>query len=169
MKITEIIQEAHHSITKTTKIGPWTVQIDSHALVSIAHKGVKLSDFTNIVTYSCLAPDIYQQVPVGKGVYFQDVNTLVSIYVTRVSDDTLRVETVLPPSQKPKPPFYRRPVPSSDRQDSQVEKTLQAMQAKTQALGRDAVSQELERITPAMNNLNREQRRRLQKMSRRAV
>jgi hypothetical protein len=167
MKITEIISEAHHSIISKTKIGPWTVHLDSHAMVSVAHKGVPLEDFSNIVTYSCLSPDVYQRVPIGKGVFFQDVNTMISIYVTRLSETDLRVETVLPKSEIPKPPMFRRPVPFHGmKRPKEVNSALNAIRADSLDRGRDAVSQDMEKSATSMANLNRQQRREFDKQMR---
>lgn len=161
MRIKEILTEAHHSIVKTLQIGPWQVQVDSHFLVSLAHKGVDIKTATSIVTYSALQPDIYQTVPVGKGVFYQDVNTMVSIYVHRVNQNTIRVETVLPPSEIPKPPMFRRPVPPNETPRMRaVDRNIEFMRKQTQLRGRDAVSQDLEKTIP-YQNLNRAQRRQL--------
>jgi len=166
MKITEIISEAHHSILSKTKIGPWTVHLDSHALVSVAHKGVPLEDFSNIITYSCLAPDVYQKVPIGKGVFFQDVNTMISIYVTRLSETDLRVETVLPKSEIPKPPMFRRPVPFHGiKRPEKVDRSLRYMRAASLDRGRDAVSQDMEKAAASMP-ATRQQRRHIEKQMR---
>lgn len=167
MKITEIINEAHHSIAGTFKIGPWTIYFDSHALVSVAHKEVSLADFTNIVSYSCTLPDVYPTIPIGKGAYFQDVNTMISIYVTRLSRFELRVETVLPKTQIPKPPMFRRPVPPASFKDNKrVGATLASLKADSLVRGRDAVSQDMEKnlATPK----NRAERRQLDKLMRRS-
>ena len=187
MKITEIISEAHHSIVTSAKVGPWIVHMDSHALVSVAHKGVPLADFSNIVNYSCLLPDVYQKVPIGKGVFFQDVNTMISIYVKRLSETELVVETVLPKSEIPKPPMFRRPVPPHKiKHSKEVNQTLDAMRAASLDQGRDAISQDMEKavrdrnaalsqemdkftaIKQVMPQLNRQQRREFDKQMRRA-
>ncbi len=169
MKILEIIQEAHHSIINTIKMGRWTVHLDSHAMVSVAHKGVSLEHFSNIISYSCFLPNVYETVPIGKGVFFQDVNTMISIYVHRLAENELRVETVLPPSEIPKPPMFRRPVPITDQKPtSKITKSMNAMRAASQERGRDAVSQDLEKLAPIYQNLNREERRKMYKMMRRS-
>jgi hypothetical protein len=163
MRIKEILTEAHHSIVKTLRIGPWQVQLDSHFLVSVAHKGIDIKTATSIVTYSALQPDIYQTVPVGKGVFYQDVNTMISIYVHRVNQNTIRVETVLPPSEIPKPPMFRRPVPPNETpRNPDVDRAVDYIRKQSQLKGRDAVSQEIEKIKPYID-LNRAQRRKLYK------
>jgi hypothetical protein len=163
MKISEIILEAHHSILATTKIGPWNVQFDSHAFASIANRGIPPEDYTNIASYMCFLPDVFPTVPVGRGAYFQDTNTRISIYATRVTKDTIRIETVLGPDMQPKPPLFRRPVPPSTVKHKNP-LDLSQLRARTQVLGRDAVSQELEKIKPLMP-VNRAERRKFSKFA----
>jgi len=162
MKISELLCEAHHSLFHTQEIGPWKVLIDSHFIVSLAHKGVRLEDASHILAYSCVLPDVWQTVPIGKGAYFQDANTWISLYIKRIGPNELRLETVLPPSEKPKPPMFRRLVPKSTYTiKPKDQKMISQMGAETKLRGRDAVSQEIENLlnTP----MNREQRRRLEK------
>ena len=168
MKITEIISEAHHSIVHRMKIGQWTIHIDSHALVSAPHKNVSIEDFTNIVIYSSMLPDVYQTIPIGKGVFFQDVNTMISIYVKRISENDLRVETVLPKSEIPKPPMFRRPVPANKIKRSKKQGEIYNT-ARTDSLkrGRDEISQDIEKIA-SLPPLNRQQKRELDKRMRRS-
>jgi hypothetical protein len=164
MRFKEIISEAHHSILSTTRIGPWNVQFDSHAFVTIADRNIPPEQYTNIVTYMCFLPDVLPTIPVGRGAYFQDTNTKISVYVTRVSVDTVRVETVLGPDMPPKPPLFRRPVPPSSVKHKKLD--LSRLRADTQARGRDAVSQDMEKLQPMVPR-NREERRRLDKAMRR--
>lgn len=184
MKITEIISEAHHSIVSSARVGQWIAHMDSHALVSVAHKGVPLEDFSNIVNYSLRLPDVYQKVPIGKGVFFQDVNTMISIYVKRLSETELVIETVLPKSEIPKPPMFRRPVPPHKlKRPKEVDRTLNTMRAASLDQGRDAVSRDMEKFVQDRNaalsqdiekaaafvqQLNRQQRRELEKQMRRS-
>ena len=164
MRASEFITEAHHGILKTVTVGPWSVQIDTHATVSMASRGVSPSTFSDIVTYACSSPNIVDTIPIGKGAYFQDVNTMVSVYLHRLSENEIRVETVLGPDMKPKPPMFRRPIPSTTRKPSAImQKNLNYMAQQAQELGRDAVSQKLATIS----NLNRADRRALKRSSKR--
>ena len=165
MKVHEILLEAHHSILTTFPAGPWKVEIDSHATVSLADRNIPLHKFTAMITYMCSLPDVLPTVPVGRGAYFQDTNTRISIYVTRTADKTVRVETVLSPTMAPKAPLFRRPVPDWQPKGRKPN-DLPAMQADIKARGRDAVSQDLEQLRPLMP-VNREQRRQFAKKMRR--
>lgn len=169
MKITEIVLEAHHYVHKTIQIGSWTVHLDSHAIVSAAHRNVPFEVLTNIISYLCFMPDVLPTFPVGRGAYFQDTNTLVSIFVKRISENDVRIETVLGSDMKPKPPLFRRPVPANTKSApanlKQIEKHLHKA---SQEQGRDAVSQDIESGAHFAKNLNREQRRRLEKIQRRS-
>ena len=64
MRANEFISEAHHSILKTVTIGPWSVQIDTHAVASMASRGVSPSDFSDIVNYACKSPDTLNTIPI---------------------------------------------------------------------------------------------------------
>ena len=165
MKVHEIINEAHHSILASFPAGPWKVEIDSHAMVSQVDRNIPLHIFTAIITYMCSLPDVLPTIPVGRGAYFQDTNTRISIYVTRTADKTIRVETVLSPAMMPKAPLFRRPVPAWQPKSRQPD-DLAPMQADIKARGRDAVSQDLEQLKPLMP-VNREQRRQFAKQMRR--
>lgn len=161
----EFINEAHHSIMKTLTIGKWKVLIDSHAFVSMAARGISPLDLSNIVTYACIFPDIVGTIPIGKGAYFQDVNTMISVYLHRLSETEIRVETVLSPDMNPKPPMFRRPVPINKMAlDPKIKQGQELMAKKIQQHGpegRDIVSKEIETdITPLLN-LNRADRRKL--------
>jgi hypothetical protein len=162
MRAKEFITEAHHSILKTLRIGPWIAHIDSHAVVSMTTRNISPLDFSNIVTYACMFPNILDTIPIGKGAYFQDVNTMISVYLHRLSVDEIRVETVLSPSMKPTPPMFRRPVPISNRKlDPKVKQAQEKMAQRIQQYGpdgRDIVSQEISTLTPVLN-LNRADRR----------
>jgi hypothetical protein len=148
MKITEIITEAHHSRLVTHKMGDWTVHFDSHLMATIPDRQIPLEDVVNITTYACLRyADELRTIPRGKGAYFQDTNTLISIYIRRNQHypNEITVETVLSPDMKPTPPLFRRPIPSHGLTiDKQHQKTMDYYRQQTQARGRDAVSQDLE-------------------------
>ena len=164
MRATEFITEAHHSILAVMKLGPWRVQIDSHALASAANRGVDTADFTNIINYAAQIPNTLSTIPIGKGAYFQDINTMISIYVHRISQDEIRVETVLGPDMSPKPPMFRRPVPKHNLKPIPGEKQAREWWGQqTQQHGRDHVSQELANRNSIrnsiMNTMNRADRR----------
>ena len=165
MRASEFIVEAHHSIIKTMPIGPWKVQIDSHAFVSMAARGVSPLDFSNIVTYACLYPDIVDTIPIGKGAFFQDVNTMVSVYLHRIGENEIRIETVLGPDMKPKPPMFRRPVPvNTMKLDPRTKQGQDALAKRIQQHGpegRDVVSKEIETDVTPWLNLGRAERRAL--------
>ena len=159
MRASEFITEAHHSIMKTMTIGSWRVLIDSHAVVSMTARNVSPITFSNIITYACIYPDVAATIPIGKGAYVQDTNTLVSVYLYRLSENEIRVETVLGPDMKPKSPMFRRPIPSTTRKTSPImQQNLDYMARQAQQYGRDAVSQKLATIAP-YSNLNRADRR----------
>jgi hypothetical protein len=163
MRAKEITQKpkAHHSILMTLPCGAWKAQLDSHAYVTIPYRGIPLEKFVNIINHMCAYPDVLPTIPIGRGAYFQDTNSKISVYVTRISTDTIRIETVLDPSMRPKPPLFRRPVPAwqptGKRLDPAVAKSLQAQ---TQAQGRDAASQQAELMKPLIP-VNRAERRAL--------
>lgn len=163
MRASEFITEAHHSILKTITIGAWKVQIDSHAFVSMTARGVSPLDFSNIVTYACIYPDIVDTIPIGKGAYFQDVNTMISVYLHRLGEREIRVETVLGPDMKPKPPMFRRPVPINKMAlDPKIKQGQEWMAKRINQQGpegRDNVSKEIETDIAPIMNLNRADRR----------
>ena len=164
MRASEFITEAHHSILNTVTRGPWRVQIDTHAVASMASRGVSPSDFGDIINYACTSPDTLNTIPIGKGAYFQNINNMVSVYINRLSKNEIRVETVLGPDMKPKPPMFRRPIPNTTKKPSAImQKNLNYMAQQAQELGRDAVSQKLATIS----NLNRADRRALSRASKR--
>lgn len=166
MRIKEIISEAHHSIVKSLQMGPWMVHIDSHALVSAPVRDVSLSVLTALIRYAAYTPNMYDTVPVGRGAYLQDLNTRASIYVKRVSQDELRIETVLGPDMRPSEPLFRRPIPAANVRIDPRDARRQAL-VKQQALerGRDAVSQDMEQFKDLAPQ-NRHQRRALDKFMR---
>jgi hypothetical protein len=161
MKIQEVIQEAHHSIVKTITIDPWSLQVDSHAIATAADRSIPLHTLTNIVSFACAIPGLFDTVPVGRGAYFQDTNTGISVYIHRLSDRVLRWETVLSPGMRPKPPLFRRPVPASQlKPQADVDRNQARMRQQTQQRGRDSVSQDLAQVSPLLQ-LNRADRRAL--------
>lgn len=179
MRAQEFVTEAHHHRIGSQEIGQWTVHIDSHALVTIADRDIQLGDVVNILTFACKYVPELKTIPRGRGAYFQDTNTLVSVYIRRSEHypNELTLETVLSPNMKPSAPLFRRPVPPTpqDMQDTPALKAQKAaMRRDTQAQGRDAVSQDIEGMMPdirayaarprsAEAPLNREQRRALNK------
>jgi len=161
MRASEFITEAHHSIMQTMTIGSWKVLIDSHAFVSMTARDVSPIDFSNIITYACIFPNIVDTIPIGKGAFFQDINTMISVYLHRLSKNEIRVETVLSPDMKPKPPMFRRPVPTSHiKLDAKTQRGQAELSKEIRQRGRDEVSQELETIKPLLN-MNRADRRAL--------
>lgn len=172
MKISEIISEAHHSIIRTTEIGPWILDIDSHFLSSMADRSdvLNLKEVTSIVTAVCLELEALHKVPRGTGVFVQEVNSKISIYLYRYKNkpNRLRLETVLTPDMKPKEPVIRVSVPPSNNTMSKKEiKNLERVRAYTQSQGRDSYSQNLERnkdFISAMSQMNRQQRRAFNKI-----
>lgn len=165
MRANEFIVEAHHSIMKIITIGKWKVHLDSHAFVSMAARGISILDFSNIVTYACIFPDIVATIPIGKGAYFQDTNTMISVYLYRLGENEIRVETVLGPDMKPKPPMFRRPVPvNTKKEDPKIKQGQERMAKRIQQYGpdgRDIVSKEIETDVTPWLNLGRAERRAL--------
>lgn len=175
MRANEFVTEAHHYRMITQKMGPWTVHIDSHAFVTVADRGIGLADVVNILSFACFNVPELKTIPRGKGAYFQDTNTLISLYIKRSDHypNELTLETVLSPDMRPTPPLFRRSVPAHTIQEPANVTAGQAnMQKRIQAVGRDAVSQDVESMMPAVNAkinqpqaaeppaaLNREQRR----------
>jgi hypothetical protein len=166
MRLKEIISEAHHSILVTMPIGPWKVQIDSHAYATLPARNIPLENFTNMISYMCFLPDVLPTIPVGKGAYFQDTNTAISIYVTRVSNNVIRVETVLDRTMKPKQPLFRRAVPAPDMTNIKPV-DYGSLKADVKARGRDAVSQDIEKNLQPIMPVNRAERRKFSKLMRR--
>ena len=168
MRASEFITEAHHGILKTVTVGPWSVQIDTHAAVSLASRGVSPSTFTDIVTYACSSPNIVDTIPIGKGAYFQDVNTMVSIYLHRLSQNEIRVETVLGPDMKPKPPLFRRSVPNTNnvKLDPKFLNGQNKLAQDIQQYGRDDISKRISAVAPILN-LNRADYRKFQRLMKR--
>ena len=184
MKIQDII-EAHHSRLITHQMGDWTVHFDSHLMATIPDRRIPLADVVNIISYACLLVPELKTIPRGKGAYFQDTNTLISIYIRRNQHypNELTVETVLSPDMRPTPPLFRRSVPPHDMKVPKGhDKMMDYYHKKSQQYGRDAVSQDLENqkfgqnqtdLRPEMlspealdvlrSRLNREQRRTLDK------
>jgi len=175
MRAREFTTEAHHYRMATQKMGNWKVHLDSHAVVTMADRDIDSGSVINILGFACRNVPELGTIPLGKGAYFQDTNTLISLYLKRSDHypDEITLETVLSPDMRPTPPLFRRPVPPAprDMQDNAlVRANKQAMKQKTQARGRDAVSQDIESMMPtlkaSMNQppapdapLNREQRR----------
>ena len=173
MRAREFVTEAHHYRMATQQMGPWTVHIDSHAFVTMADRSISPGDVVNMLSFACRSVPEIKTIPRGKGAYFQDTNTMISIYIKRSDSypNELTLETVLPPEMAPTPPLFRRPVPPHDMRDTPLIKSgQQAMRQKIQSVGRDAVSQDVESMMPAMQAsmnqppapdapLNREQRR----------
>ena len=172
MKILELITEAHHATYMKFQYGPWRVELDTHLIASQLERKIQLADITNIIDWVTKQPDILSTIPLGRGAFFQDVRTAISIYFSRLEQDLVRVETVLPPTMKPKPPLFRRPVPPHDlppltRQQKRGQDRLTKM---AQQQGRDAVSQHLASMKPtidAISQLNRSDRRAFKRSLRR--
>lgn len=153
MRASEFITEAHHSRMLTWKLGTWTVHIDSHAFVSLPERDIALHDFVNILTFACKYVPELKDIPRGKGAYFQDTNTLVSLYLRRSQHypSEITVETALGPNMKPKPPLFRRSVPPPDYQDTDdMKRTAVSMRDRTMTHGRDKVSQDIEDLIPTI-------------------
>ena len=174
MRARAFTTEAHHYRMITGSMGPWTVHIDSHAFVTVADRGIKLADVVNILTFACLRVPELKTIPLGKGAYFQDTNTLISLYLKRSDHypNEITLETVLSPDMRPTPPLFRRAVLSHNiKEPKHVTSGQQAMRQKIQSVGRDAVSQDVESMMPAFNAKtnalgipqNREERRALDK------
>ena len=172
MKITEIICEAHHSIVKSTTIGNWIVDIDSHFIVTLADRNVlNPKVVTNIVTQVCLGSQALTKVPRGTGVFVQDTVSNISIYLYRYKNkpNQLRLETVLTPDMHPKEPIIRIAIPPTD--DTKIpakhQKAMDQMKKSIQSSDRDTVSQSLEKnkdTMDAMSKMNRQQRRAFNKI-----
>ena len=130
MRAQEFITEAHHHRIASQELGQWTVHIDSHALVTIADRDIQLGDVINILTFACKYVPELKTIPRGKGAYFQDTNSLVSIYIRRSEHypNELTLETVLGPKMAPSPPLFRRSVPPTPR-DLQDTPSLRASKA----------------------------------------
>lgn len=180
MRAEEFITEAHHHRMGTQQIGQWTVHVDTHALVSAADRDIATGDMVNIAEFAFKYVPELKTIPRGKGAYFQDTNTLISLYIKRSANypNEFTIETVLGPDMRPSPPLFRRSVPPTPEwmQDTPKDKAARAaMRRDTRALGRDAVSQDIEGMMPQIRNyslkksmstevpLNREQRRALKK------
>ena len=168
MRANEFITEAHHSILKTMTIGQWRVLIDSHAVVSMAARNVSPITFSNIITYACIYPDVAATIPIGKGAYVQDTNTLVSVYLHRLSENEIRVETVLGPDMKPKPPLFRRSVPNTNnvKLDPKFLNGQNKLAQDIQQYGRDDISKRISAVAPILN-LNRADYRKFQRLMKR--
>ena len=178
MRADEFLNEAHHHRIITRQIGTWTVHIDTHLIATIADRDIVVGDVVNILSFACRYVPELKTIPLGKGAYFQDTNTLVSLYLKRSQHypNEITLETVLSPTQAPTPPLFRRSVPQHDMPDTpKIKAGKEMMRQYTQTLGRDAVSQDLETLAPKINAkqyytapetevpLNREQRRALNK------
>ena len=182
MKIKEVVTEAHHSRLISKKIGEWTVHLDSHLMATIPARRIPLEDVVNIIDYACLEVPELKTIPRGKGAYFQDTNTNLSIYIRRNQHypDQITIETVLSPDMTPSPPLFRRAVPAHDfKFNKKHQERMDYYYQQAQERGRDAVSQDLEtavlnrdkkpeemspeEIDNFRQTLNREQRRALDK------
>jgi len=175
MKISEIVQKkplAHHSVMTTITVGPWQVQLDTHALASRVdpQRSVPQHEFVAIMNSACNTPGTLDTIPIGRGAFFQDTNTRVSLYFKRLDQHTLRLETVLGAGQQPKPPLFRRPVtpwqPNAQRVQRQQAIDQQLAQ-QVQQRGRDSLSQDLEQAKPSLDmyqSLNRAERRAFDRM-----
>ena len=168
MRANEFISEAHHSILNTVTRGPWSVQIDTHAVASMASRGVSPSDFSDIVNYACKSPDTLNTIPIGKGAYFQNINNMVSVYILRLSENEIRVETVLGPDMKPKPPLFRRSVPNTNnvKLDPKFLNGQNKLAQDIQQYGRDDISKRISAVAPILN-LNRADYRKFQRLMKR--
>jgi len=175
MKISEIVQKkppAHHSVMHTITVGPWQVQLDTHALASRVdpQRSVPQHVFVNIMNSACNTPGTLDTIPIGRGAFFQDTTTRVSLYFKRLDQHTLRLETVLGAGQQPKPPLFRRPVtpwqppPRIVQQQQAID---QQLAQQVQQRGRDSLSQDLEQAKPYLdtyNSMNRQDRRAFDRM-----
>ena len=169
MKIKEIVKEAHHSIIDTRPIGDWILDVDSHFMASMADRSdiLNMMDVISIISYACIYSEELKNVVRGTGVFVQDTNSKISIYLHRYKNqpNRLRLETVLTPEMKPKEPVIRIAVPVSDNRMSKKDMDVMAnMRKHTQEFGRDSVSQEIERNTNLMKGMNRHDRRAFKKM-----
>jgi hypothetical protein len=159
MRAKEFINEAYHSKLVTSKIGDWNVHVDSHAFVSHVDRNITLGVFTNIITSACLmaSPEL-EKIPRGTGAFIQDINTKISIYVSKSKSfpRDITVETVLSPTMTPKEPVIRIDAPPNTIKElPRTVKATSALKKDIQAKGRDEVAQTL--IAPPP--MNREQRR----------
>ena len=168
MRASEFITEAHHSILKTMTIGSWRVLIDSHAVVSMTARNVSPITFSNIITYSCIYPDVAATIPIGKGAYVQDTNSVVSVYLHRLSENEIRLETELGPDMKPKPPLFRRSVPNTNnvKLDPKFLNGQSKLAQDIQQYGRDDISKRISAVAPILN-LNRADYRKFQRLMKR--
>lgn len=163
MRAFEFITEAHHHIYKVVQVGPWAVHFDSHAEASRIDRQVSQHDVNNILIHACNQPETLSTIPQGRGAYYQDVNTRVSLYLHRLGPDSIRFETVLDASLTPNPPMFRRAVPPHGQKPSVKSRNMDAaLRDYTQKKGRDALSQAMQNTQDAPP-LNREQRRMLDK------
>lgn len=167
MKIREIIVEAHHSIYTTRKIGPWTVDIDSHLMASIADRSdkVDMRDVTNIINYACMMVSDLDKIIPGRGAFVKDTNTNIAVFVHRYKEepDRLRFETVLTPEMKTRGFVITLNIPPHEiPRNPKSERNIANMRTATQSQGRDAVSQGIEKMTMIRNSmvgLSRSERR----------
>jgi hypothetical protein len=84
---------------------------------------------------------------------------MVSVYLHRLSENEIRVETVLGPDMKPKPPLFRRLVPNTNiKVDAKIQQGQAKMAQDIQQQGRDAVSQKISALAPVLS-MNRADRR----------
>lgn len=169
MRAIEFITEAYHSKLATQELGKWTVHIDSHAFVSLTDRNISLRDFTNILSYAfVVASDNIEKIPRGTGAFIQDINTNISVYVSKSKSFPLdiTVETVLAPTMTPKDPVIKIAVPLDTRPDAPaVLKAKTSMKKKIDASSRDDMAQQLDNFKDRPP-LNREQRRALDKQMR---
>ena len=169
MKINEILKEAHHSIIGTLVIGDWILDIDSHFEVSLADRShiLNAKEVSSIITYACLYAEGLKSVKRGTGVFVQDTNSKISIYLRKYKNQPNRLvlETVLEPDMKPTEPVIRIAVPVSDTKMRKKDiDNIANMRKHTQEFGRDSVSQDIERNTNLMKGMNRHDRRAFKKM-----
>lgn len=154
MKIKEIVAEAHHSRLTTAPIGKWNVHIDTHLFVTAAARDISTSTTSNIITYAfTMVPEI-EKIPRGQGAFFQDTNTLISIYILRSKSypNEFTVQTILSPEMKISPPLFRRPVPPAYWEDTpEMKAGAELIRQQVKAKGRDAVSQDLENMKPKID------------------
>lgn len=170
MRAYEFLTEAYHSRLATIKIDKWTVHIDSHAFISHVARDIPLGVFTKIITHVCFAAaKELEKVPRGTGVFIQDTNTKISIYVRKSSSYPLdlTVETVLSPTMIPKEPLIKISVPPSKIKELPgVIKSSNVLKKDIEARGRDDVARDLTTAKREAPNMNREQRRAFKKQMR---
>ena len=152
MRASEFVTEtAHHSRMYTAPVGKWNVHIDTHQIVTAAARNIPASVASNIIRYAFTkVPDI-ETIPRGKGAFFQDTNTLISIYIFRSKNypNEFTVETILSPEMKISPPYFRAAVPPTGLTDPPgVQAGQEFIRQQVQARGRDAVSQDMELMKP---------------------